>query len=191
MGSVAPWQVESSCSSDWAHVSCIGRQILNHLSTREVLSSCLDFLLPTRPWTYLVPQMIKNLPAMQKTQVQSLGWEDPLEKGMTAPSSILAWRIPWTEEPGGLQSMGSRRVRHHWAMTTYRHTPGPRMLTSSSASSRPQSKGLPFTLPSSFLLFSSQPSCSNGPQTEWLTHMWTFGAFRAVAHQADMPWNTE
>ena len=50
---------------------------------------------------------VKNLPAIQETQVQSLGWEDPLEKGMAAHSSIPAWRIPWTEEPGGLQSMGS------------------------------------------------------------------------------------
>ena len=50
--------------------------------------------------------MVKNLPAMQKTQVQPLGWEDPLEKGMATHSSILAWRTPWTEEPGGLQSLG-------------------------------------------------------------------------------------
>ena len=56
--------------------------------------------------------MVKNLPAMQKTQVQSLGWEDALEKGMATHSSILAWRIPWTEESGGLQSMGSQRVGH-------------------------------------------------------------------------------
>ena len=54
----------------------------------------------------------KNLPAMQKTQVQSLGWEDSLETGMATHSRILAWRIPWTEEPGGLQSMGSQRVGH-------------------------------------------------------------------------------
>ena len=60
----------------------------------------------------LVGQMVKNLPAMQKTQVQSLGWEDALEKGMATHSSILAWRIPWTEESGGLQSMGSQRVGH-------------------------------------------------------------------------------
>ena len=51
--------------------------------------------------------MVKNLPAVQETQVQSLGWEDPLEKGMAAHCSILAWRIPWTEGPGGLQSRGS------------------------------------------------------------------------------------
>ena len=56
--------------------------------------------------------MVKNLPAMQETQVQSLTWKDPLEKGMATHSSVLAWRIPWTEEPGGLQSMGSQRVGH-------------------------------------------------------------------------------
>ena len=57
-------------------------------------------------------QMVKNLPAVQETQVRSLGWEDPLEKGMATHSSVLAWRIPWTEEPSGLQSMWSQRVRH-------------------------------------------------------------------------------
>ena len=56
-------------------------------------------------WASLMAQTVKNLPAMQETQVQSLGWEDPLEKGMATHSSILAWRIPWTEEPGGLWSM--------------------------------------------------------------------------------------
>ena len=55
---------------------------------------------------------VKNLTTMQETQVQSLDWEDPLEEGMVTYSSVLAWRIPWTEEPGGLQSMGSQRVRH-------------------------------------------------------------------------------
>ena len=57
-------------------------------------------------------QLVKHLPAMQETWVQSLGWEDPLEKGMATPSSILAWRIPWAEEPGRLPSMGLQRVRH-------------------------------------------------------------------------------
>ena len=56
--------------------------------------------------------MVKNLPAMQETQVRSLGQEDPLEKRMATHSSILAWRIPWTEEPGGVQSIGLRRVGH-------------------------------------------------------------------------------
>ena len=57
-------------------------------------------------------QMVKNLPAMPETGIRSLGWEDPLEKGMATHSSILAWGIPWTEETGELQSMGSQRVRH-------------------------------------------------------------------------------
>ena len=61
----------------------------------------------------LVSQMVKNLPAMRDTQVQSLGWVDPLEKGMATHSSILAWRIPWTEEPGKLQSLGLQRVQHN------------------------------------------------------------------------------
>ena len=56
--------------------------------------------------------MVKTLPAMQETWVQSLDREDPLEKGMATQSSILAWRTPWTEEPGGLQFMGSQRVKH-------------------------------------------------------------------------------
>ena len=59
---------------------------------------------------FLVAQRIKRLPAMQETQVRSLGWEDALEKEMATHSSILAWRIPWTEEPGGLQSTGLQRV---------------------------------------------------------------------------------
>ena len=57
-------------------------------------------------------QLVKNLPAMQETRVQSLSQEDPLEKGMATHSSILAWRIPQTEQPGGLESMGSQRVGH-------------------------------------------------------------------------------
>ena len=57
-------------------------------------------------------QAVKNLPAMRKARVQSLDWEDSLEKGMSTHSSILAWRIPWTEEPGVLQAMGSQRLRH-------------------------------------------------------------------------------
>ena len=60
----------------------------------------------------LVAQMVKRLPTMQETGVKSLGWEDLLEKEMTTYSSGLAWRLPWTEEPGGLPSMGSHRVGH-------------------------------------------------------------------------------
>ena len=64
-------------------------------------------------WASWVAQQLENLPARQETQqkrVQSLGWKDPLEEGMATHSSILAWRIPWTEEPGGLQSVRSQRV---------------------------------------------------------------------------------
>ena len=62
--------------------------------------------------TYLVAQTVKNLPAVLETQVRTLGREDPLEKGMATHSSILAWRIPWIKEPGGLQSMGLQSVGH-------------------------------------------------------------------------------
>ena len=61
---------------------------------------------------FLVAQRVKSLPAMWEIQVRSLGQEDPLEKGMATHSIILAWRIPWTEEPGSLQSIGSQRVGH-------------------------------------------------------------------------------
>ena len=60
----------------------------------------------------LIAQLVKNLPAVQESLVRFLGLEDPLQKGMATHSSILAWRIPWTEEPGGLLSMGSQRVGH-------------------------------------------------------------------------------
>ena len=62
-------------------------------------------------WASLVGQMVKNPPTMRETWVPSLGWEDPLKAGMATHSSILAWRIPWSEEPGRLWSMGSQRVR--------------------------------------------------------------------------------
>ena len=63
-------------------------------------------------FTSLVAQMVKHLPTMRETWVRSLGWEDPLEKEMATHSHILAWKIPWTEDPGRLQSMGSQRVGH-------------------------------------------------------------------------------
>ena len=68
---------------------------------------------------FLVAQAAKNMPAMQETWVQSLGHEDPLEKGMATHSSIPAWKISWTEEPGGLQSMGPQRVEHNRATNTH------------------------------------------------------------------------
>ena len=67
-------------------------------------------------WSSLVAQLVKNPPAMWDTWVQSLGWEDPLEKGMATHSSILAWRSPWT-----IESMGLQRVRHYWATFTSHH----------------------------------------------------------------------
>ena len=63
-------------------------------------------------WVSLVTQRVKRLPTMQETWVRSLGWEDPLEKEMATHSSVFAWRIPWAEKPGSLQSMGSQRVGH-------------------------------------------------------------------------------
>ena len=72
-------------------------------------------------WASLMAQRLKRLPAVQETQVRSLGWEDPLEKEMATHSSSLSWRIPWTEEPGGLQSTGLQRVRHDFTFTFTLH----------------------------------------------------------------------
>ena len=79
-------------------------------------------------WTSLVAQTVKCLPTVQETQVQFLGQEDLLEKEMTTHSSILAWRIPWTEKPGRLQSMGSQRAGHDWVISP---TPSPGSYNSS------------------------------------------------------------
>ena len=78
------------------------------LQTLEQLASCRRVGFPS-------DSAVKSPLAMQEMQVQSLGWKDPLEEGIASHSSILAWRIPQTEEPGGLQSMGSQRVRHKWS----------------------------------------------------------------------------
>ena len=78
----------------------------------SLLLSCIRGLPYIYIWDFPIAQMVKNLLAMQETWVQSLGQEDPLEEKMAIHSSILAWRIPWTEEPGGLQSMGSQKARH-------------------------------------------------------------------------------
>ena len=94
---------ESACNAeDPGLISGLGR------SAGEEISYPLQY-----SWASLVVQLVKNLFAILETWVQSLDWEDPLEKGMATHSSILAWRIPWTEEPGGLQSMGSQRVIRH------------------------------------------------------------------------------
>ena len=78
----------------------------------KFLHKHLNRFCPCDYWASLVDQAVRNSHAMQETWVRSLGQEDPLEKEMATHSSILAWRIPWTEEPSGLQSLGSQRVRH-------------------------------------------------------------------------------
>ena len=85
-------------------MDCIVHGVAKELDTTEQLSLSL--------WASQVAQMVKCLPAIQETQVQSLGQEDPLEKEMATHSSTLVWKIPWTEEPGRLQPMGSQRVGH-------------------------------------------------------------------------------
>ena len=82
--------------------------------------SCVNIILYLR--AALVAQTVKNLPAMQETWVWSLGGENPLEEEMATYSSILAWRISWTEEPGGLQSTGSQRMGHNPVTNTHTHT---------------------------------------------------------------------
>ena len=86
------------------------------------VSPCIStfvLMFSTMLWASLVAQMVKNLPAVQETQVQSLGQEDPLKKGMATHWSILAWRISWTEERGGLQFVRFQRVRHDWVTNTF------------------------------------------------------------------------
>ena len=85
-----------------------------HLPTSASTQQSLAFfgITPFSAWAFLMAQMEKNLPAMQKTRVQSLDLEDPLEKARATHSSIFAWEIKWTEKPSGLQSMGLQRVRH-------------------------------------------------------------------------------
>ena len=91
-----PFSRGSSWLRDQTHVACICRWVLYH-------------------WTSLVAQTVKRLSTMQETWVRSLGREDPLEKEMAIHSSTIAWKIPWTEEPSKLQSMGLQRVGHDWA----------------------------------------------------------------------------
>ena len=88
---------------------------LSYLFRSEVLFHKLSLYAQTS----LVAQMVKHLSTMRETWVRSLGWEDPLEKEMAIHSSTIAWKIPWTEELGSLQSMGLRRVRHDWATSLH------------------------------------------------------------------------
>ena len=84
--------------------------LLTHIAF--LIYTLIDKLAEEEGWASLVVQMVKNPPAMQETQVPSLCWEDPLEEDMATRSSTLAWEIPQTEEPSGLQPMGSQRVGH-------------------------------------------------------------------------------
>ena len=86
-----------------------------HMSAFPFFSEYFERSLQFLSLSSLVAQRLKCLPAMRETRVWSLGWEDPLEKEMATHSNILTWRIPWREEPGRLQSMGSQRVGHDWA----------------------------------------------------------------------------
>ena len=108
------------CSLVWTSaVSCGGFRSLQIVLAARALVFLAAFVLKGRwGWASLVAQMVKNPPAMQEIWVRFLDWEDSLEKEMATLSSILAWRIPWNEEPGGLQSMGLQRVTHDWVMNT-------------------------------------------------------------------------
>ena len=115
-----------SLSSDASATQVFYQGIWTHKALPTTGPLHLLFYLPGKLFLFfgnahasLVAHTVKNLPAMQETQVLSLGWEDILKKGMATHFSILAWRIPWTEEPGRLQSMGSQRVRHDWATNTF------------------------------------------------------------------------
>ena len=98
-------------------VSCIGRQILYHCAKEWFWGEAKK-----QTWKLPGGSDSKESSCSAKTWVRSLGREGSLEKGMATHSSILAWRIPWTEEPGGLQSMGSQRVGHDWALTLFQTT---------------------------------------------------------------------
>ena len=95
--------------------------ITTHNNYKHVI---LFSFMPLRIWTSLVAQTVKCLSTMRETWVRALGWEDPLEKEMAIHSSTIAWKIPWTEEPDRLQSMGSQRVGHDWAtpLSIYHYT---------------------------------------------------------------------
>ena len=101
-----------------SNLSCLPKIYSNHINSNSIWVSFYiyeiqeHFIYVSIDWIFPVSQTVKNLPAIQETQVLSLGWKDPLKKGMATYSSILAWRIPWTEEPGGPQSMGSQRGGH-------------------------------------------------------------------------------
>ena len=114
MQSLHHWIIGEVCMTNLVH--CAGKALIPK-SGKDSVDRPFD-VLRIFVWS-LVAQMVKNLPAMQETQVQFLCREDPLEKGMATHSNILAWRIPWTEEPSRLQSMGLQRVGQDRATNTF------------------------------------------------------------------------
>ena len=117
----ADFTIRLSENAEWGHTGYRTYSSV-HFSPMKIYLLVVLFL--DIYWASLVAQMVKNPPAMHETWVQSLGWEDPLEKEMATHSSILAWRIPWAEKPGGLQSMGSQRVGHNWVTFTFTYPSG-------------------------------------------------------------------
>ena len=99
---ITSWQIDGETTETATDFIFLGSKMTSDVTAAMKLKDAYS----------LVAQRLKRLPAIQETWVQSLGQEDPLEKEMATHSSILAWRIPWTEEPGGLQSTGSQRVGH-------------------------------------------------------------------------------
>ena len=99
-------------------LDCMSRLHILEINPLLVVFICYYFL-PSWGLPFHLAQRLKHLPPMQETRVWSLGREDPLEKEMVTHSCILAWRIPWMEKPGSLQSTGSQRVRHNWATSLY------------------------------------------------------------------------
>ena len=106
-----------SAQSKWGDLLCSSAVTSYGLWQKPCVWGGGGWFIPTCQWTSLVAQRVEHLPTMWETRVQSLGWEDLLEKEMATHSSILAWKIPWMEEPGGLQSMGLQRVGHNWAVS--------------------------------------------------------------------------
>ena len=111
MTSPRRWSKRTGCRTD---SSIFHQKVI--ISHQELVWDCLDRIGFS---ILLVAHMVKSLPAMWETWVRSLGWEDTLEKGMATHSSILVWRIPWTEESSKLQSMGSQRVGQDWTTNTF------------------------------------------------------------------------
>ena len=114
------YTTQSKHYPQWWKIESISPKVRNKTrvptftATIQHSSGSFDHSNQSRKRNTLVVQMVRNLPAMRETWVWPLDWEDHLEEGMATHFSTLAWRIPWTEEPGGLQSTGSQRVRHDW-----------------------------------------------------------------------------